>query len=127
MSSWLLVGFITAEPQWELLHFSNLKDLLSYLLATLCLLWRNVCSVPLPIFIQIVCGLLLLFATESYWFFIYFGYIACKHFLPFSRLPFHFVGGFLSCVPGQNSLSSSALHSLMPTVCWALEYRKSAF
>ena len=47
--------------------------------------------------------LLLLFAIELYEFFIYFGYwhliryMICKYFLPFRRLPFHFVDGFLCC------------------------------
>ena len=42
------------------------------------------------------------FAIEFYKFFIYFGltlirYRICKYFLPFSRLPFHFVDCFLCC------------------------------
>ena len=43
------------------------------------------------------------FGVESCEFFIYFEYsflsvyIICKYLLPFSRLPFHFLGGFLYC------------------------------
>ena len=31
VSSWILVGFITAEPQWELLHSDILNDMFAFL------------------------------------------------------------------------------------------------
>ena len=52
-----------------------------------------------PYFNWVVC----IFDVELYELFMYFEckllvkYIVCKYLLPFSRLPFHFVGSFLTC------------------------------
>ena len=60
------------------------------------LLWKNVCSGPLPIFHQIICFI----DIELYEFYIYFEYqslvwyILCKYFLLFCRLPLHSVDFF---------------------------------
>ena len=66
---------------------------------SICLLWKNVYSIPLLIFLIRMFG----FFVEFYEFFIYseyqplIRYIVCKYLLSFSRLPFHFFGGFLCC------------------------------
>ena len=52
---------------------------------------------------------LFVFAIELYEFFVYFGYqsliinMICKYFLPFSKLPLHFVDGFF-CYAETSSL-----------------------
>lgn len=44
------------------------------------------------------------------------GWIVCKHLLPFSSLPLHFVGGFLPCAKGESLL----FQRIWPCIemCW---------
>ena len=64
------------------------------------LLWKNVCSDYLLFFLSCIVHV---FDFELYELLIYFEYypfiwyMICKYFLPFGRLPFHFVNGFLCC------------------------------
>ena len=67
---------------------------------SVCHLWKNVDPGPLSIFKSVF---FFFFNNELYEFFIYCGHqlligeIFCKYLLPFSRLPFRPVGGFLHC------------------------------
>ena len=87
MSLWFLFAF---------LMISNTEHLFMYLLTNQCLLWENI-----HIFCPFFNWFVWFFAIESYEFFIYFRYqppiryMICKYSLPFSRLPFCFVDGFL--------------------------------
>ena len=70
-----------------------------------CLLWKNVYSDPLPIFNWVICGFFFFFLLLIYrGFFRYFGYsplnrcMIFTYFLPFCRLSFYFVDGFLHCI-----------------------------
>ena len=82
------------------LMMNNVENLSMCLLASLCLFWKDVFPGPLPIF-QLDCWI---FDVELYEFFCIFRilvpyriYHLLKYFLPFSRLPIHFVDSFLGC------------------------------
>ena len=76
---------------------------------------KNVYPGPLPIF-ELGC---LDFDVEPHKFFVHFGYqllirrFACKHLLPFSRLPFCFVDSFFLCKSLLVWCSSICLHLLI--------------
>ena len=60
------------------------------------LLWKNVYVVPLPIFNQIVlCCYWVTWVLYMSWLLSFISNMICKYFLPFHRLPFHFVDGFV--------------------------------
>ena len=74
------------------LKISDVENLFMWLLAICIFSWKNVFSVLLPIFLI---GLFGFFDAEFYGLFIYVGSL-CKYVLPFIRLSFHFVTGFIA-------------------------------
>ena len=81
------------------LIIGDVEYLFMPLLAIYIFFGKNVCSGPLPIINYLGFGTFIV--IELYEFFVYFAYlpliiyVVCKYFLPFHRLPVHFVDGFL--------------------------------
>ena len=63
---------------------------------SVCLFWGNVHSGPLPI-LKIRLFFFFFFHWVVCFLYIFIRHMICKYFFPFSKLPFHFVGGFLYC------------------------------
>ena len=78
---------------------SNMSVFLSTYWPSVCLLWKIV-QVICPFCYWIVCFFFFLLLSEFAIYFVYLiltRYMICKYFLPFSRLPFHFVDFFFLC------------------------------
>ena len=74
---------------------SDVEHLFTYHVLSVCL--KNVCSEPLSIFNQIFFCYWVIYIFNIFWTLTSFQTYDLKHFLPFSRLPFPFVDGFLCC------------------------------
>ena len=78
---------------------SDVEHLFMYCWPSVCPLGKNFYSDLCSFLNWIVWGFLLLNCRSSLyiWILTIIRYMICKYFLPFSRLPFHFVDGFLCC------------------------------
>ena len=64
--------------------------------------WKNICLFFCPFFNGVVC--LVLSCMSCLYMLDTIGHIICRYFLPFSRLSFHFVSGFLCCAKAKYNL-----------------------
>ena len=104
------------------LIISDAEHLFMCLLAFVCRLWRNIYLGLLPIFQLSFCGFFFFFFWAVcivciFWLLILVGCIICKYFLPFYRLYFCSVYGFLCCTKAFSLIRSHLIIFIFINYC----------